>query len=207
MQYVKEAFGFVILALPVFLLERVIGDLWGLRLWSLLGLAFFGWAFALSLKRARLGTRPATASAGGGGDRRAAVAGLGLRRRSGAAGGSAAPDFTRINNVEQLDLALQQARGKPVMLDLYADWCVACKEFEKYTFSDAAVQASLANAVLLQADVTANGAEQAALLKHLQVLGLPTILFFDPAGQELTAQRVTGFMKAEAFNAHLQKVM
>ncbi|MBF4653950.1 thioredoxin family protein, partial [Serratia marcescens] len=115
--------------------------------------------------------------------------------------------FTRINNVEQLDLALQQARGKPVMLDLYADWCVACKEFEKYTFSDAAVQASLANAVLLQADVTANGAEQAALLKHLQVLGLPTILFFDPAGQELTVQRVTGFMKAEAFNAHLQKVM
>ena len=69
------------------------------------------------------------------------------------------------------------------MLDLYADWCVACKEFEKYTFSDAAVQASPANAVLLQADVTANGAEQAALLKHLQVLGLPTILFFDPAGQ------------------------
>ncbi|MBH2981331.1 thioredoxin family protein, partial [Serratia marcescens] len=115
--------------------------------------------------------------------------------------------FTRINNVEQLDLALQQARGKPVMLDLYADWCVACKEFEKYTFSDAAVQASLANAVLLQADVTANGAEQAALLKHLQVLGLPTILFFDPAGQELTAERVTGFMKAEAFNTHLQKVM
>ena len=102
---------------------------------------------------------------------------------------------------------LAAARGKPVLLDLYADWCVACKEFEKYTFSDAAVQASLANAVLLQADVTANSAEQAALLKHLKVLGLPTILFFDPAGQELTAQRVTGFMKAEAFNAHLQKVM
>lgn len=69
------------------------------------------------------------------------------------------------------------------------------------------MQASLANAVLLQADVTANSAEQAALLKHLQVLGLPTILFFDPAGRELTAERVTGFMKAEAFNAHLQKVM
>ncbi len=208
MQYVKEAFGFVILALPVFLLERVIGDLWGLRLWSLLGLAFFGWAFALSLRSARgwaralqlllltaavIAARPLQDWAFGAGQTQQAAQ-LHLT-------------FTRINNVEQLDLALQQARGKPVMLDLYADWCVACKEFEKYTFSDAAVQASLANAVLLQADVTANGAEQAALLKHLQVLGLPTILFFDPAGQELTAERVTGFMKAEAFNTHLQKVM
>ncbi|QVV69596.1 protein-disulfide reductase DsbD [Serratia marcescens] len=198
MQYVKEAFGFVILALPVFLLERVIGDLWGLRLWSLLGLAFFGWAFALSLR-----------SGGGGGGRPPPRPLQDWAFGADQTQQAAQPHltFTRINNVEQLDLALQQARGKPVMLDLYADWCVACKEFEKYTFSDAAVQASLANAVLLQADVTANGAEQAALLKHLQVLGLPTILFFDPAGQELTAERVTGFMKAEAFNAHLQKVM
>lgn len=208
MQFVKEAFGFVILALPVFLLERVIGDLWGLRLWSLLGLAFFGWAFALSLRSARGWARALQLLL-------LAAAVIAARPLQDWAFGAdqaqqaAQPHltFTRINNVEQLDLALQQARGKPVMLDLYADWCVACKEFEKYTFSDAAVQASLANAVLLQADVTANGAEQAALLKHLQVLGLPTILFFDPAGQELTAERVTGFMKAEAFNAHLQKVM
>ncbi|ASM24169.1 MULTISPECIES: protein-disulfide reductase DsbD [Serratia] len=208
MQYVKEAFGFVILALPVFLLERVIGDLWGMRLWSLLGLAFFGWAFALSLRSTRGWTRALQLLL-------LAAAVIAARPLQDWAFGTdqaqqaAQPHlaFTRINNVEQLDLALQQARGKPVMLDLYADWCVACKEFEKYTFSDAAVQASLANAVLLQADVTANSAEQAALLKHLKVLGLPTILFFDPAGQELTVQRVTGFMKAAAFNAHLQKVM
>lgn len=206
MQYVKEAFGFVILALPVFLLERVIGDLWGMRLWSLLGLAFFGWAFALSLRSTRGWTRALQLLL-------LAAAVIAARPLQDWAFGTdqaqqaAQPHlaFTRINNVEQLDLALQQARGKPVMLDLYADWCVACKEFEKYTFSDAAVQASLANAVLLQADVTANSVEQAALLKHLQVLGLPTILFFDPAGQELTAQRVTGFMKAEAFNAHCRK--
>ncbi|MGP2735149.1 protein-disulfide reductase DsbD [Serratia bockelmannii] len=208
MQYVKEAFGFVILALPVFLLERVIGDLWGLRLWSLLGLAFFSWAFALSLRSARGWARALQLLL-------LAAAVIAARPLQDWAFGTdqaqqaAQPHlaFTRINNVEQLDLVLQQARGKPVMLDLYADWCVACKEFEKYTFSDAAVQASLANAVLLQADVTANSAEQAALLKHLKVLGLPTILFFDPAGQELTVQRVTGFMKAAAFNAHLQKVM
>lgn len=206
MQYVKEAFGFVILALPVFLLERVIGDLWGIRLWSLLGLAFFGWAFALSLKTSRgwarvlqmlllaaavIAARPLQDWAFGANSSQQATPHL---------------SFTQVSNVEQLNLALQQAQGKPVMLDLYADWCVACKEFEKYTFSDAAVQAKLANAVLLQADVTANNAEQAALLKHLKVLGLPTILFFNGAGQELTAQRVTGFMDAPTFNAHLQKV-
>ena len=90
------------------------------------------------------------------------------------------------------------------MLDLYADWCVACKEFEKYTFSDPQVQQALQNTVLLQADVTANSAQDVALLKHLQVLGLPTILFFDEDGNEQPALRVTGFMDAAAFRAHLR---
>lgn len=208
MQYVKEAFGFVILALPVFLLERVIGDLWGLRLWGLLGLAFFGWAFALSLKTPRGWARAVQLLL-------LAAAVIAARPLQDWAFGTTSAqqanlphlNFTRIDNVGQLELALRQAQGKPVMLDLYADWCVACKEFEKYTFSDAAVQAKLANVVLLQADVTANNAEHAALLKRLQVLGLPTILFFNGAGQELPAQRVTGFMDAPAFNAHLQKAV
>lgn len=208
MQYVKEAFGFVILALPVFLLERVIGDLWGLRLWSLLGLAFFGWAFVLSLNTPRGWTRALQLLL-------LAAAVIAARPLQDWAFGATSAQqanlphlsFTRINSVEQFDLALQQAQGKPVMLDLYADWCVACKEFEKYTFSDAAVQAKLANVVLLQADVTANNAEQAALLKRLQVLGLPTILFFNGTGQELKAQRVTGFMDAPAFNTHLQQAV
>ncbi|QUY48749.1 protein-disulfide reductase DsbD [Serratia plymuthica] len=208
MQYVKEAFGFVILALPVFLLERVLGDLWGLRMWSLLGLAFFGWAFALSLKTSRGWARALQLLL------LAAAVIAAKPLQDWAFGATSAQqanlphlNFTRIDSVEQLNLALQQAQGKPVMLDLYADWCVACKEFEKYTFSNAAVQAKLANVVLLQADVTANDAEQAALLNHLKVLGLPTILFFNGAGQELTAQRVTGFMDAPAFNAHLQKAV
>jgi thiol:disulfide interchange protein DsbD len=206
MQYVKEAFGFVILALPVFLLERVIGDVWGLRLWSLLGLAFFGWAFVLSLKSSRGWTRAIQIIL-------LAALVIAARPLQDWAFGNTSSEqpaqphlnFTRIGNVEQLNLALQQAQGKPVMLDLYADWCVACKEFEKYTFSDPAVQAQLADTLLLQADVTANNAEQVALLKHLQVLGLPTILFFNQAGQELPAARVTGFMDAAAFSAHLQK--
>lgn len=208
MQYVKEAFGFVILALPVFLLERVIGEVWGLRLWSLLGLAFFAWAFLLSLKTAQRWARIAQILL-------LAAAVIAARPLQDWAFGSAPAQqasqsglaFMPIHNVAQLDQALRQAQGKPVMLDLYADWCVACKEFEKYTFSDAGVQAALAGAVLLQADVTANNAEQAALLKHLQVLGLPTILFFDAAGRELPASRVTGFMDAAAFHTHLQKTV
>ena len=79
-----------------------------------------------------------------------------------------------------------------MMLDLYADWCVACKEFEKYTFSDPQVQNALKETVLLQANVTANSPQDKALLKELNVLGLPTILFFNAQGEEQPAQRVTG---------------
>ena len=82
---------------------------------------------------------------------------------------------------------------------------MACKEFEKYTFSDPQVQQALQNTVLLQADVTANSAQDVVLLKHLQVLGLPTILFFDEDGNEQPALRVTGFMDANAFRAHLRE--
>lgn len=204
MQYVKEAFGFVILALPVFLLERVLGDVWGLRLWSLLAIAFFGWAFVLSLKAhsgwARIcqllllaalliAARPLQDWAFGSNTQQSEIKHLA---------------FKQVADLPQLQAALAQARGKPVMLDLYADWCVACKEFEKYTFSDEQVQRQLANTVLLQADVTANNAEHAALLKQLNVLGLPTILFFDAQGNEVSDARVTGFMNAAEFLQHLQ---
>ncbi len=93
------------------------------------------------------------------------------------------------------------------MLDLYADWCVACKEFEKYTFSDDAVRSALKETVqLLQANVTANNAQDNALLQHLQVLGLPTILFFDAQGKEIADSRVTGFLNAADFRAHLHNL-
>ncbi|CAM3528926.1 MULTISPECIES: protein-disulfide reductase DsbD [Yersinia] len=205
MQYVKEAFGFVILALPVFLLERIIGDIWGIRLWSLLAVAFFGWAFIISLKTHQGWVRALQLLL---------LAGLLIAARplqDWAFGHSATQqttishlNFQQINNLPELQEALAKTKGKPVMLDLYADWCVACKEFEKYTFSDPKVQSQLANTVLLQADVTANNAEHAAMLKALKVLGLPTILFFDEQGNEMTPSRVTGYMDAEAFLHHLQ---
>jgi thiol:disulfide interchange protein DsbD len=203
METVKTAFGFVILALPVFLLERILGDVWGIRLWALLGVAFFGWAFITSLPASRPWMRIVQVMLLGA----ALVSAKPLQDWAFGTTVAASQqhlNFTRIANVEQLEQALASARGKPVMLDLYADWCVACKEFEKYTFSDAGVQRQLANTVLLQADVTANGAQDAALLKHLKVLGLPTILFFDAEGREQPAARVTGFMNAEAFGTHLR---
>lgn len=206
MQYVKEGFGFVILALPVFLLERIIGDAWGLRLWSMLGVAFFGWALIISLKSQRGLVRVLQLLL------LAAllVAGRPLQDwafppQGGSAEQQHALAFHKINNVDELNAALQQAQGKRVMLDLYADWCVACKEFEKYTFTSPEVQNELKDTVLLQANVTQNNPQQVALLKRLQVLGLPTILFFGADGKELPQSRVTGFMNATQFVGHLQK--
>ncbi|SFR15918.1 thiol:disulfide interchange protein DsbD [Enterobacter sp. kpr-6] len=201
MAQVKIAFGFVILALPVFLLERVIGDIWGLRLWSLLGVAFFGWAFIVSLAAKPAWMRVLQIILLGG----ALVCARPLQ--DWAFGTSVAQNtphlnFTPVANVSDLNQAL--AQGKPVMLDLYADWCVACKEFEKYTFSDPQVQAALKDTLLLQANVTANTAQDAALLKSLNVHGLPTILFFDAQGNEQSTLRVAGFMDAAAFTAHLR---
>jgi thiol:disulfide interchange protein DsbD len=88
------------------------------------------------------------------------------------------------------------------MLDFYADWCVSCKEMERYTFTDAGVQAEFARARLLQADVTANDAEDQALLQRFGILGPPTILFFDTAGRERQEFRVVGFKPADEFRAH-----
>lgn len=203
MEQVKTAFGFVILALPVFLLERIIGDVWGVRLWSLLGVAFFSWAFITSLQTKHAWMRIVQIVL-------LAAALVSVRPLQDWAFSTPHAqtqthlNFTPVASVEALNQALAQAKGRPVMLDLYADWCVACKEFEKYTFSDPQVQQALGDTVLLQADVTANNAKDVALLKHLQVLGLPTILFFDAEGKEHPEARVTGFMDAAAFSAHLR---
>ncbi|MEQ5014672.1 protein-disulfide reductase DsbD [Enterobacter cloacae] len=203
METVKTAFGFVILALPVFLLERIVGDVWGMRLWAMLGVAFFSWAFIVSLGAKSAWMRLVQIVL-------LAAALVSVRPLQDWAFGTpvaqnqAHLNFIQIKNVDDLNQALAQARGKPVMLDLYADWCVACKEFEKYTFSDPQVQGALNGTVLLQANVTANNAQDKALLKQLNVLGLPTILFFNHQGEEQPGQRVTGFMDAAAFSAHLR---
>lgn len=168
----------------------------------MLGVAFFSWAFITSLGATRPWMRLVQIILLAAALVSAASAGLGVCAP--AAEQQAHLAFTRVSSVAELDQALAQAKGQPVMLDLYADWCVACKEFEKYTFSSPDVQQALKGTVLLQVDVTKNSPQDVALLKHLQVLGLPTILFFNAEGQEQPERRVTGFMDAAAFSAHLR---
>ncbi|HXJ09305.1 MAG TPA: thioredoxin fold domain-containing protein, partial [Burkholderiales bacterium] len=114
-----------------------------------------------------------------------------------APGGSGA-GFTRVASIAELDAKLA-APGKPVMLDFYADWCVSCKEMEKFTFSDPAVRAKLDGMLLLQADVTANTEEHKALLKRFSLFGPPGIIFFDAEGREIRGLRVIGYQNAERF--------
>jgi len=115
--------------------------------------------------------------------------------------------FERIKSVEDFERAVQasSARGKPVMLDFYADWCTYCIKMEDYTFSDVTVQETLAGVTLLQADVTANDAQDLALLNHFSLFAPPAILFFDTAGDELDGSRLVGFMDAGDFHQHLKQ--
>lgn len=110
--------------------------------------------------------------------------------------------FERVRSLGELEARIASA-GKPVMLDFYADWCVSCKEMERFTFSDARVQEKLSGWLLLQADVTANSPEDKELLTRFRLFGPPGIIFFDPVGQELAGVRVVGFQKADEFLATL----
>jgi thiol:disulfide interchange protein DsbD len=116
--------------------------------------------------------------------------------------------FQRIHSVAELDAKVKQAssEGKKVMLDFYADWCVSCKEMEAYTFTDAKVKKALANFVLLQADVTANTAADKALLDKFHLIGPPAIVFFDSDQHEHPENRVIGYQNAETFLQSLQQV-
>lgn len=212
MTHVKTLFGFILLAAPLLLLERILPTEWIMWLWSALGLVSFGWLYHV---------HNATATNTWKNSVLAIIAIIGLC-------GSALPILMqvmplatqqnanapvmkltkhKVHNLAELkqQLALAQQQGKPVMLDLYADWCVACKEFEKYTFQDRQVIEHLNDFVVLQADVTGNTPTDIALLKHLHVLGLPTLDFWDAEGQALPDARISGFKNAEHFIQHLQQ--
>jgi len=113
--------------------------------------------------------------------------------------------FEKIDNLADLKSRLGQ--GQPIMLDFYADWCVSCIEMEKFTFSDPKVQTALQGVTLLKADVTANSEAHRALMKEFGIVGPPAILFFNPAGQEQRAQRVVGFKKADEFTDIINKAL
>ncbi len=113
--------------------------------------------------------------------------------------------FERVKSVAELDARVASA-GRPVMLDFYADWCVTCKEMERWTFSDPSVKARLGNVLVLQADVTANDADDKALLKRFRLFGPPGIVFFDRGGREVGNVRVIGYESAERFGRVLDAV-
>lgn len=211
MDVIKQLFGFALLAVPILLLSRLWSD-------QIATLAWLGWGLLLcgylyhhnqhqphSVAKSVRGFVLLLAMIS------AVVVGKDLLQPAPPAAITAdasqtAPQFIRVKTLDDLKVQLAAARGKPVLLDLYADWCVACKEFEHKTFSDPAVRARFGQMVLLQADVTANDDADIELLNSLNVLGLPTLIFFDREGKELTGQRVTGFMGPIPFAKHLEMV-
>ncbi|OIQ24514.1 protein-disulfide reductase DsbD [uncultured Vibrio sp.] len=210
MDVVKTLFGFVLLAAPIFLLERILPTLWTTVLWSLLGLVTFGWLYHLKNRLPFGGWKQSAVGI---------IAVLGLFASAqpalnyyfnpGSESEQSTIRFIQISNVADLKTQLELAKqnNRPVMLDFYADWCVACKEFEKYTFHHPDVETQLQNFTLLQADVTRNRPEDIELLKHLNVLGLPTIEFWDANGTQVNAARLTGFMQAKPFLEHINALL
>jgi len=147
-------------------------------------------------------------AASGGRDVLQPLSHLAARGDAPAAGVAAAGDvhFTRVRSNAELDALLAQST-RPVMLDFYADWCVSCREMERFTFTDPGVAQRMAGMVLVQADVTANNADDRALLKRFRLFGPPGIMFFEPGGKEIADARVVGFQDAKRFTESLDRVL
>jgi thiol:disulfide interchange protein DsbD len=220
MNTIKAAFGFMMLALAVWMLDRLIPDTFTMGLYAALAIVAgirFGAFTAMpaatnGIQILGKGVAIVLLIYGG-----ALVLGLlsgstnplqPLSRISGSPNIKHL-EFERIKSVADFESARQRARqaGVPLMLDFYADWCVSCKEMEHYTFTDPRVQTALSEALLIQADVTANDEIDQALLKHFGIFGPPTIIYFDRAGREIEGQRVIGYMNADEYLKHLNYVL
>ena len=209
METVKKLFGFVMLALPAFLISRILPDEWTPRLWAMLGTAFFiwfafqmpkngtGWVFRiLFLVAAMISVKPLQTWVWGESQAPSAVENKAVSH----------VEFKKVKSEAELQQALAENNKPLVMLDLYADWCVACKEFEKETFSAPSVQKAFGDMLLLQVDMTKNSEENRALMTKYKVLGLPTILFFNQDGKEIEGSRVNGFMPPIEFLQWIEKI-
>ena len=223
MNTVKAVFGVMLLAVAIYLLERVVPESVALLLWAALFIVCAIYMGALDSLAAgsggwrRLwkgaglvmlvyGVLIMVGVAGGGGDLFRPLRGVAL-----VAGGSSEHEvsFRQVKGLDGLNAELgpAAARGQVVMFDYYADWCVSCKEMERFTFSDAEVQAALASVLLLQTDVTANDAADQALLAEFGLFGPPAILFFGPDGRERRNLRVIGYMNAGDFRRVVERAI
>jgi len=220
METVKRFFGVVLLGVAIYLVSPLLPAVAHMLAWAALLIAFAVYLHAIDpLPHGAPGYRKLFKSIGviallagvalligalaGGRDILQPLAGL----RSAVAPAAAAPKFQRVNSLSELENAVRIGAGKPVMLDFYADWCVSCKEMERFTFADDEVRARLSQMVILQADVTANLDEHKALLKRFELFGPPGIVFFDRAGTEIKGLRVIGFQSADKFAATLDLVL
>ena len=114
------------------------------------------------------------------------------------------PKFIAINSLDQLNKIISSNKTKPIMLDFYADWCVACLEFEKFTFTDKEVSTLMKQYILLKADVTKNNLNDKALMTQFNIFGPPAILFFNNSGNEIRQIRTIGFKNPKDFKKILQ---
>jgi thiol:disulfide interchange protein DsbD len=220
MQTVKNLFGVVLLGLAIWIISPVIAAVLHMLLWAGLLICSAVYLHALDpLPHNASGFRKLFKGVGviallvgvallagalsGGRDILQPLSGL----RAARSVPDNTPRFERVASVAQLDSRLAQAAGRAVMLDFYADWCVSCKEMERFTFTDPAVQARMNRMLLLKADVTANTPEDAALLERFGLFGPPGTIFFDGRGRELSGLRVIGFEPAGRFVGSLDAVL
>jgi thiol:disulfide interchange protein DsbD len=230
MESIKAVFGVLLLAVAIWMLERIIPEQIIMLLWAALfivsaiymgalepyGAGATGWRKlwkGTGLIMLVYGILLVVGAASGAKDYMMPLerlaAGPGGANPQAMAAAQTHLEFKQIKSIQDLDreLAAARSQGKPVMLDFYADWCVSCKEMEKYTFSDTGVQQALSNAVLLQADVTDNNATDKALMKRFGIIGPPSILFFDANGKERRKYRLVGFLKPIEFRDHTEKAL
>ncbi|HEY0061994.1 MAG TPA: protein-disulfide reductase DsbD [Telluria sp.] len=207
MDQVKKFFGVLMLAVALWLVSPVLPPLLQMLLWSALLIGYGAyllratrhWAgMALAAACAILGAVQLTGAATGGRDVLAPLGHFGPQAHG--------IVFKRIKTVAQLDAALAANQGRTAMLDFYADWCVSCKEMEKLTFVDPGVQRQLADTLLLQVDVTANDADDKAMLKRFGLYGPPSIILFGRDGKEVAGSRVVGYQDAGKFSNSLRKL-